>query len=368
MRVYEKLDDLIGNTPIVKMNHTTQNVPVGKWLRERCPDLGDSVSVKSKVYSKVELFNPGGSVKDRIAKHIVNGLEQSGALKKGGTLVEATSGNTGAGLAMYAVLRGYKAILVMPDKISAEKINALRALGAKVVITQTAHTPDHPNYYTNVAKRLSEEIEGACLADQYCNQNNPNAHYESTGPEIWEQMEGNLDVFICGIGTGGTMTGTGRYLREKKPDVKLVAVDPYGSIYGGLIEHGKESEMHSYLVEGVGKDSVPDTMDLKLPDACVQVSDEESFYMTHILAQKEGLLVGGSCGSAYFGALQWLALHETNGGEPLNAVVLLPDSGSRYLSKVFNPEYFATNKLELASAKGIGEVELLEGAIRVEGI
>ena len=367
--VWNSAVELIGRTPLVKLNRSLKKIPVGVTLSSRgfAPQPFD---LKSEVFAKVEFFNPGGSVKDRIALKILNEAEKQGLLTPGCTVVEATSGNTGAGLAVIAAVRGYKTVFVMPDKMSAEKINALRAYGAKVVITPTAVEPTHPDYYCNVAKRIAESTPGAFLANQYFNPNNPAAHYETTGPEIWDQMDGKIDVFVAGIGTGGTMTGTARYLRSKNPNIQIVAVDPVGSIYTGLVLDKKPSPAGSYFVEGVGEDMIPGSIDLSLPNDCIAVNDEESFASTRMLAQSEGLLVGGSCGFAFFGATQYLALAEKKLGRPLRAVVLLPDSGSRYLSKVFNPAWLNQKNIKSSwpDLNLGGEVEFLPAAKAIEGV
>lgn len=367
--VVENIEDLIGGTPLLKLGRSLKTVPVGSWLQKRAPEVGAG-PLKSELLAKIEYLNPAGSVKDRIALSIVNAAEKSGRLKPGGTIVEATSGNTGAGLALIAATRGYKAVFVMPDKMSAEKINALRAFGAKVVVVPTSVEPTHPDYYANAAKRLAASIPGAFLANQFFNPDNPRAHYETTGPEIWEQTGGKIDVFFAGAGTGGTISGTARYLKEKSPKVKVVAIDPVGSIYEGMIRDGKPTPTGSYLVEGVGEDMMPDSMDLKVVDDCVTVNDAEAFAATRMLAQHEGLLVGGSCGSAWFGAAQYLRYLEAREKRALRAVVLLPDSGSRYLSKVFNPKWLREKSVEAAwgDLKLGAEVEYLASAKRVEGV
>lgn len=368
-KLVESVESLIGRTPIVRLKASLTGVPSGSWLKKRLSKPVPA-SIQSELYAKVEFFNPGGSVKDRIALSIVNTAERDGRLKKGGTIVEATSGNTGAGLALVAAVRGYKAIFIMPDKMSAEKINALRAYGAKVVVVPTSVEPTHPDYYCNVAKRIADETPGAFLANQYFTPDNPQAHYDTTGPEIWDQMEGRIDVFVAGAGTGGTISGTARYLKEKNPKIRIVAVDPEGSIYEGMIRDGKPSPTKSYLVEGVGEDMMPATIDLKLIDDCVTVNDVESFAATRMLAQREGLLVGGSCGSAFYGAFQYLQFLESQEKRPLRAVVLLPDSGSRYLSKIFNPRWLQEKSVEA----GWGDLELgaaveyLPSAKKIEGV
>jgi cystathionine beta-synthase len=357
------VDQLIGQTPLLRLSASLVDIPLND-------SAGRTWTLRSELYAKVEFMNPGGSIKDRIARQIVIEAEGSGRLKPGGTIVEATSGNTGAGLAVMAASRGYKAVFVMPDKMSAEKINALRAFGARVVITPTAVEPDHPDYYCNVARRLSESIPGAFLANQYFNPDNPRAHELSTGPEIWDQMQGRVDAFVAGIGTGGTLSGTARFLRSKNPKLRVVAADPRGSIYSGLIRDKKASPAAPYLVEGVGEDMVPGTMDLAVPDDCVTVTDAQAFAATRMLAQREGLLVGGSCGLAFYAAVDFLIRHEQAGGAPLRTVVILPDSGSRYLSKVFNPAWLESK--EVSSGWGAmslgGAVEFLPSAKKVEGV
>ncbi len=367
--VYESVEELIGNTPLVRLRNSLKAVPAGRWLKAKSPSAG-AADIKSEVFVKLEMMNPGGSVKDRIAVSIVDAAEKSGALKPGGTIVEATSGNTGAGLAVVAASRGYKAIFVMPDKMSAEKVNALRAFGAQVVISPSGVSPNDPNYYCNVAKRLSQEVPNGFHANQYFNPDNPRAHFESTGPEIWEQMQGKIDVFFAGIGTGGTLSGTAKFLRTKNPNIKVVAIDPHGSIYTGHLKEGKASPLIPYLVEGIGEDMIPGSMDLNAPTECVTVHDDESFSATRMLAQREGLLVGGSCGSAFFGAAQYLRLHEISGGNPLRAVVLLPDSGSRYLSKVFNDPWLEKNNVSSSwggETMG-GKVEYLPNSKKIDGV
>lgn len=367
--VYDSVAQLVGKTPMVKLKASLLNLPAGLWLRKQ-GFKGSHFSLKSDLYAKVEFLNPGGSVKDRIALSIIEGAEKSGLLKKGGTIVEATSGNTGAGLAMVAATKGYNCVFVMPDKMSAEKINALRAYGAKVVIAPLVE-PEHEHYYCNVAKKLAQEIPNAFLANQYFNPDNPRAHFETTGPEIWKQCESQLNYYFAGMGTGGTFSGTARYLKSQNKNVQCVGIDPVGSIYYGLATEKKPSEALSYLVEGVGEDMMPGTMDLSLVDGAVYVNDEESFAATQILARKEGLLVGGSCGMAFYGAAQYLALKESQGANPGMGVVILPDSGSRYLSKVFNDVWIKKQGLNLSWGEEVFDaapVEYLPKARKVEGV
>jgi len=310
MQVHDSILDVMGDTPLVRLAR------LGRGLA-------------AAVLAKVEYLNPGGSVKDRIGLAMVERAEQAGLLRPGGTIVEPTSGNTGAGLAIVAALKGYRCVFTMPDKVSQEKIALLRGYGAEVVVTPTAVAPDSPESYYSVANRLAAEIPGAFQPNQYANQANPEAHYRSTGPEIWEQTGGAVDVFVAGVGTGGTITGVGRYLKERKPGTLVVGADPEGSIYS------QPDDLHTYLVEGVGEDFWPDTLDRSVVDRYVTVSDRDSFQMTRRLAREEGLLVGGSCGLAVHAALEVAREH----GPGTTIVVLLPDSGRGYLSKIYNDDY-----------------------------
>lgn len=318
--IYKNILETIGDTPIVKLNRVTEGLPI---------DL----------YVKVEFFNPGSSVKDRIALKIINEAEKRGELKPGGTIVEATSGNTGMGLAIVAAVRGYKAVFVMPDKQSMEKVQALRAFGARVVVTPTNVEPEDPRSYYSVAKRLAVETPNAFYANQYHNPDNPAAHYESTGPEIWKQTDGKITHFICGLGTGGTVTGVAKYLKEQNPKIQVIGVDPEGSVYTEFKKTGKMGPAYIYKVEGIGEDFMPSTIDFKYIDEVVTVNDFECFAMTRKLARQEGIFVGGSCGAAVAGAIKWAQKQKGS----LMPVVLLPDSGSRYLSKVFNDDWMREN-------------------------
>jgi cystathionine beta-synthase len=284
---------------------------------------------------KLEMLNPGGSIKDRIALKIIDDAEQAGELQRGATIVEGTSGNTGAGLAMVAAVRGYHTTFVMPDKQSEEKRAALRAYGSRVVITPTAVEPEDPQSYYSVSDRLGNE-DGAYFANQYHNPSNPQAHYESTGPEIYEQLDGNIDVLIAGLGTGGTISGIGKYLKEKNPNIKIVGVDPVGSLYYDYFHTGQMTEAYPYVVEGIGEDFMPSTVDWEYIDDVVRVNDKECFQMTRRIVREEGIFCGGSCGAAVAGALRWV---RNNDAEGLNVLVILPDSGSRYLSKIFNDSW-----------------------------
>jgi cystathionine beta-synthase len=297
--------------------------------------------VRPTVLAKVEAFNPGGSVKDRIALRIIEAAEREGLLKPGGLVVEATSGNTGAGLALVAAVKGYKAVFTMPDKMSQEKINLLKAFGAQVVVTPTAVPPDSPDSYYEVAKRIVRENPGSFLANQYFNPQNPEAHYLTTGPEIWEQTGGRVTAVVAGMGTGGTITGVGRYLKEKNPEIRVVGVDPEGSILKEYFDTGRMGEARPYLVEGIGEDILPGTLDFKVLDEVVTVSDRDSFLMARRLAREEGLLVGGSSGTAVVAALEVARRL----GEEDVVVVILPDRGERYLSKVHSDEWMRDQHL-----------------------
>ena len=313
MRIAGHISELIGNTPLVRLNSV---VPEGAGL----------------VAAKIEYLNPGGSSKDRIAVKMIDAAESTGELRPGGTIVEPTSGNTGVGLALVAQQRGYKCIFVCPDKVSEDKQNVLRAYGADVMVSPTAVPPDHPDSYYSVSDRLVREIDGAWKPDQYSNPNGPASHYETTGPEIWADTEGKVTHFVAGVGTGGTITGAGRYLKEMSGGaVKIIGVDPEGSVYSG-------GTGRPYLVEGVGEDFWPSAYDPAVADEIIAVSDADSFEMTRRLAREEALLVGGSCGMAAVAALR---IAERAGSDAL-VVVLLPDGGRGYLSKVFNDAWMSS--------------------------
>jgi cystathionine beta-synthase len=330
--------DAVGHTPLVKLNRV-------------------ATDVAADVFVKCEFLNPGGSMKDRMASHMIDQAEKRGDLRPGGTIVEATSGNTGAALAMIAAVRGYQCIFVMPDKMSQEKVAGLRAFGARVVVCPTAVEPDDPRSYYSVAKRLAQDTPNAFYTSQYQNQDNPGGHYKYTGPELWEETKGELDVFVAGLGTGGTITGTGRYLKEQKKDVKLVGVDPVGSLYYDFVKTGRVTKPFTYKVEGIGEDFFPATIDLGVLDEIVRVDDKECFLMTRDLVRLEGLYVGGSGGAAVAGALKYA--RQTQKKE--NIVVLLPDGASKYLSKIFNDDWMRENGF-LDDEPGLGVVaELLRG-------
>jgi cystathionine beta-synthase len=307
MPVLDSFLDAMGNTPLVRLRSVARGV-------------------KPTILAKLEMLNPGSSVKDRIGLRMIEAAEREGLLKPGGTIVEPTSGNTGHGLAIAAAVRGYRCIFVMPDKMSQEKISLLRAYGAEVVICPTAVAPESPESYYRVADRLAAEIPGAFQPNQYHNPVNPQTHYDTTGPEIWEQMEGRLTAFVCGVGTGGTISGAGRYLKEQDPDVLVVGADPEGSIYSG-------DAPRPYLVEGIGEDFMPSTFDPSVVDRYVRVSDRDSFLTARAITRQEGILVGGSSGTAVFAAL---AIGRELDDPEATIVVLLPDSGRQYMSKLYS--------------------------------
>ncbi|MGZ4644736.1 MAG: cystathionine beta-synthase [Blastococcus sp.] len=331
MQYAESVIDLVGNTPLVRLRSVTR-------------DLGPDAPL---VLAKVEYFNPGGSVKDRIAVRMVDAAEASGALRPGGTIVEPTSGNTGIGLALVAQQRGYKCIFVCPDKVSQDKINVLRAYGAEVAVCPTAVDPSDPRSYYSVSDRLARETPGGWKPDQYSNPANPQSHYETTGPELWAQTDGRITTFVAGVGTGGTISGTGRYLKEVSGGrVRVVGADPEGSVYSG-------GTGRPYLVEGVGEDFWPDAFDKSVADEIVPVSDGDSFAMTRRLAREEGLLVGGSCGMAVVAALR-VAKKLTKDDV---VVVLLPDGGRGYLGKIFSDTWMADyGFLDNAADETVGEL------------
>ena len=321
MKTFNDVLACVGQTPIVKLNRVPKGGP-------------------HEYFVKLEFVNPGSSIKDRIALQMVEDAVAEGKLKPGGTIIECTSGNTGMGLAMVAAVRGFQCVFVMPDKVSSEKVKALRAFGARVVVPPTAVEPDDPRSYYSVARRLAKEIPHSIFMNQYDNPSNPKAHYRMTGPEIWEQMGADLDCLVVASGTGGTISGTSKFLKEKNPKLKTVCVDPVGSIYYDYFKTGKIPKiLTTYKVEGFGEDFLPGAIDFSLIDEVVQVSDRECFQTARELVMKEGLFVGGSCGGAVAGALKYGATQR----EPKKILILLPDSGSRYLSKFYDDDWMREN-------------------------
>jgi cystathionine beta-synthase len=322
-QIYNSILETIGNTPIVALKNVTKGLT-------------------HNFFAKVEYFNPGGSIKDRVAIAMIEEAERRGDLKPGGVIVEATSGNTGVGLALAAAVKGYKCIFVMPEKMSEEKRALLRAYGARVVLTPNGVEPDHPMSHYSVSKRIVSETPGAFLTNQYHNPDNPLRHSQTTGPEIWSQMGGNVDMIVGGAGTGGTLTGCAKYLKEKNPRLKVICADPIGSILYDLYYHKKiVNPPASYKVEGVGEDMLPDNVHLDLYDGFERVSDQEAFDMTRRLVAEEGLLVGPSSALALVGAIKAASKSE----KPSNVVVIFPDSGRAYLSKAFNDRWLIENGL-----------------------
>jgi len=319
---HENVLGTIGNTPLVRLNAIPADLPC-------------------TVLAKVEFFNPGGSVKDRIGLAMIEDAERKGLLKPGGTIIEGTSGNTGAGLAIAAIARGYKCIFTTTDKQSPEKMDVLRALGAEVIVCPTNVAPDDPRSYYSVAKRLATEIPNSFYPNQYDHPANAEAHYRTSGPELWEQTGGRITHYFAGAGTGGTISGTTKYLKEQNPALQTIGVDPYGSVYYSYFHTGvfDESEIYPYFTEGVGEDILAGNMDFGLVDDFVRVTDRESMQMTRRLAREEGLFVGQSCGMVVAGMMQWLEAHRDALSADDVVVVLLPDSGFRYLSKTYNDEW-----------------------------
>jgi len=318
--IYSSIIETIGNTPIVRLNKITGDLSL-------------------TMAAKVEYFNPGQSIKDRIAVKMIDVAEEKGLIKPGGTIIEGTSGNTGLGLALVAIVRGYKCIFTTTDKQSKSKVDLMRALGAEVKICPTDVEPDDPRSYYSVAKRLSEEIPNSYYPNQYDNLSNTEAHYGTTGPEIWEQTEGKITHYVAGMGTGGTITGTARYLKEQNPDIKVIGIDSVGSVYKHYFETGEfdKSVVKPYVTEGIGEDIIPENIDFDVIDDVVQVNDKNSLITTRKLAREEGLFVGGSCGAAVYGALEYARNNKTDKDDLM--VVILPDSGTRYISKIFNDDW-----------------------------
>lgn len=322
MKIYDHILDTIGHTPLVRMNRISRGF-------------------QGTMLAKVEAFNPGGSIKDRIGVHMIDAAERDGLLKPGGTIVECTSGNTGLGLALTACIRGYKAIFTMPDKVAEEKSKLLRAFGAEVIICPTAVEPDDPRSYYSVAKRITEEDPMAFNPNQYFNKWNPHAHYVATGPEIWEDTDGKITHFVAGLGTGGTVSGTAKYLKEQNPDIRVIGGDPIGSLYKEYFDTGNLGEAYSYKTEGIGEDMIPGTIDFSLIDEVHQVTDVDAFAMAQRLAREEGILSGSSAGTAVCTAIK---AAEQMGPDDI-MVVIIPDTGERYLSKVYDDDWLRTNGL-----------------------
>ncbi len=319
MRYYNNIIDTVGNTPLVKLNSVNKGI-------------------KGTILVKVEYLNPGNSMKDRVGLKMIEDAEKAGTLKLGGTVIEGTSGNTGMGLALTAIAKGYKCIFTVSDKQSQEKIDILRALGAEVIVCPTNVTPEDPRSYYSVAKRKNKEIENSIYPNQYDNKSNQQAHYESTAPEIWKDTEGKITHYVAGVGTGGSMCGTSRFLKEQNADIVTVGVDSYGSIFKKLKETGifDEKEVYPYLTEGIGEDILPENVEMDLIDHFIKVTDKDSAIMTRRLAREEGLFVGWSCGSAVFGALEYA---RENLKEEDVMVIILPDHGTRYLGKIYNDNW-----------------------------
>lgn len=318
---YNNILDAVGRTPLVRLNRINQGL-------------------KPTIYVKVEYTNPGGSVKDRIAITMIDEAEKRGDLKPGGTIIEGTSGNTGMGLALVAAVRGYKVIFTTTDKQSKEKVDLLKALGAEVIVCPTSVKPEDPRSYYSIAKKLAAEIPNSYYPNQYDNADNPQTHYMTTGPEIWEDTEGKITHFVGGLGTGGTVSGVGRYLKEQNPEVKIIGVDPVGSLYYEFFHKGTVGKAHTYVVEGIGEDIFPSTMHFDVLDDCLQVTDRDCFVVTRRLARQEGIFSGGSAGAAIWGGLE--VAKTLKEGDLM--VILIPDTGRQYMSKVFNDEWMRDNQ------------------------
>ncbi|HSR68966.1 MAG TPA: cysteine synthase [Acidobacteriota bacterium] len=336
MDTYENVLQLIGNTPLIKLNKISRGL-------------------KASIYGKAEHLNPGGSVKDRIALSIVEEAEKQGKLKPGGTIVEATGGNTGFAAAMVAAYKGYKAVFTMPDKMSQEKVRFLKSFGCQVIITPSAVPPDSPEYYLNAAKRIAEETPNSLFVNQFFNPVNPEAHYRATGRELWEQTEGKIDFFVAGMGTGGTVSGVGRYLKEKNPDIKIVVADPEGSIVKDYFYTKRIIEARPWKVEGIGEDMIPPNHHYQYVDDVIQVGDKESFSLARRLAREEGILVGGSSGTALAAALR--IARKLN--EDKMIVSILCDSGDRYLSKCHSDEWMKENQFMEDEKPESAEVDMV---------
>ena len=339
MKIAANIGECVGNTPLVRIDRLAK-----LW------------GVKAQILVKIGYMNPGGSYKDRIGLQLIKDAEERGDLKPGGTIIECTSGNTGMGLALAAISRGYRCIFVMPDKMSREKIDALRALGSEVIVTPTAVDKDDPRSYYSVAARLNREVPNSWHSNQYENQSNPRAHYLTTGPEIWRDTEGQVSVFVNGMGTGGTLTGVGRYLKEQNPGVKIVGVDPVGSMYYDKFHSGTDIKPETYLVEGIGEDFYPTTMDLSILDDILRIDDKTCFTLARKLARQEGIFSGGSTGAAVWGALEYAKRNDL--GPEQIVVTMACDHGLRYLSKVYSEQWLRENGM-LASEYEIAARQLL---------
>jgi cystathionine beta-synthase len=330
---HETILETVGHTPLVRLRRTARDCP-------------------APVLAKLEFFNPGGSVKDRIGLAMVEAAERDGKLKPGGTIVECTSGNTGLGLAMVAAVRGYHAVFCMPDKVSSEKVSLLKAFGAEVLLSPTAVEPDSPESYYSVARRIEMERPGAFLTNQYHNPANPEAHYKTTGPELWEQTAGRITHFVAGMGTGGTISGVARYLKEKNPKVQVIGADPVGSILKAYHDTGAMTEAHTYMIEGVGEDFIPSATDFSLIDRVISCNDRNGLNMARRLAREEAIFVGGSSGMA-----AWVSIEVAKELTPEHlVVVLLPDTGERYLSKVHSDAWMRDNHLLDPSATRVADL------------
>ena len=342
MEYKENILGLIGNTPLVKLNKLTKGI-------------------NALVLAKMESLNPGGSVKDRIGVAMIDAAEREGRLKAGGTVVEATSGNTGIGLAITCAVRGYKAVFVMTDKCSVEKVRYLKALGADVVVVPVAAKPDSPDHYVNTARRIAKETPNSIFVFQYGNTANPEAHYQTTGPEVWEQTEGRITHFVAGLGTGGTISGTGRYLKEKKPRIRIIGADPYGSVFKAYKETGKLMQATPYLVEGIGQEIIPENVHMKYIDEIINVTDRDSFNIARRLGREEGIFCGGSTGTNAWAALQ-VARDLTKDDV---VVFIVADTGERYLSKFHSEEWLKEKRMLGAERMTVGLINQLkeDGAV-----
>jgi cystathionine beta-synthase len=337
MKYYNNILDAIGNTPLIKLNVLNQGL-------------------KPRIFGKLESFNPGGSVKDRIGIAMLETAEANGDIKPGGTIIEATSGNTGIGLALACAIKGYKSIFVVTDKVSFEKINYLKAFGSDVIVVSNAVGKDHPDYYINVAKKINKDTPNSVFMYQYSNPANPEIHYKTTGPEIWEQTEGKITHFVAGIGTGGTISGVGRFLKEKNKDIQVIGADPYGSIFKTYKESGKLIESEPYLVEGIGQDCLPHNVHFQYIDRIINVSDMDSFYYARLLSRTEGIFCGGSTGTIVCGTLELAKELDENA----LIVFIICDTGERYLSKFHNDEWLREKRLLPSEIKSLGDISKLK--------